>query len=375
MKVLQKFQQFEISGIARIISDYARYLSKDGIQVDILTDYDLPMEPAENIVGTDGKITSLRLSKEEGKIRGYDRLCKGLAGYLKANKYDIIHISGSNLYCLICAFVAKKEGVKVRIVHAHTNAKYDKVMRITKQLNGLIRTLLQYQVTHYVACSQEAAAWMMTPKAYQKGRYYLLNNAIDVEHYQINPEIRERIRDMHQAKENFVVGHVGYFNYPKNHTFLLEVFEAILDKEPCARLWLAGKGELFDSMQEKARKLGIISKVSFLGEVEHIAEVLQGMDLFLFPSISEGMGRALIEAQASGLPVVCSDRIPDAVKMSDSYVTLPLEASATKWAEICLAMQAAERTDNRDELLKRGFDLQAEEIKLREFYETCMENR
>ena len=168
--------------------------------------------------------------------------------------------------------------------------------------------------------------------------------------------------------DELVIGHVGRFNPQKNHSFLIDIFAALLKKEPNAVLLLVGGGEDMTKIQAKAQIMGIAEHVRFLGVRSDVADLMQAMDVFLFPSLYEGLGIALIEAQTAGLPCVVSDTIPHEAYLTDLVDSESLSAPAEKWAEKILAKRAIPRTDRRAEIAAHGFDITTEAVKLQEFY-------
>ena len=148
----------------------------------------------------------------------------------------------------------------------------------------------------------------------------------------------------------------------------MDIFAALLKKESNAVLLLVGGGVGMSKMQEKVQELGIAEHVRFLGVRSDVADLMQAMDVFVFPSLYEGLGIALIEAQAAGLPCVVSDTIPHEAYLTDLVDSESLSAPAEKWAEKILAKRAIPRTDRRAEIAAHGFDITTEAVKLQEFY-------
>lgn len=198
--------------------------------------------------------------------------------------------------------------------------------------------------------------------------YQIVNNAIDVSAYTYSPIKRLEMRREMGLADELVIGHVGRFNQPKNHPFLLAIFAALLKKEPNAVLLLVGGGEDMPKMQAKAQELGIADHVRFLGVRSDVADLMQAMDVFAFPSLYEGLGIALIEAQASGLPCIVSDTIPSEAYLTDLVFSQKLSASPEGWADAILEKRKTPRVDHSAEIAAHGFDITTEAVKLQEFY-------
>ena len=199
--------------------------------------------------------------------------------------------------------------------------------------------------------------------------YQVINNAIDAAAYAYDPIKRQKIRRQLGFENEFTIGHVGRFNQPKNHPFLLNIFAALLKKEPNAVLLLVGGGEDMPKIQAKAEALGIAEHVRFLGIRSDVAGLMQAMDVFVFPSLYEGLPVTMVEAQAAGLPCIISDKVPPECILTEGLVDImTLSASPEAWAEKILAKRAIPRTDRRAEIAAHGFDITTEAVKLQEFY-------
>ena len=199
--------------------------------------------------------------------------------------------------------------------------------------------------------------------------YQLINNAIDVATYTYRSVKRTEKRQELGLSIEFIVGHVGRFNQPKNHPFLLAIFAALLKKESNAILLLVGGGEDVPRMQAKARELGIADHVRFMGVRSDVADLMQAMDVFVFPSLYEGLPVTMVEAQTAGLPCLISDKVPPECILTEGLVdVMPLSARAEAWADAILEKRGTTRTDHSTEIAAHGFDINTEAVKLQEFY-------
>ena len=199
--------------------------------------------------------------------------------------------------------------------------------------------------------------------------YQIINNAIDVAAYSYDPEKCIEMRQKLGLENELIVGHVGRFNPQKNHPFLLDIFAVLLKKEPNAVLILVGGGEDMPKIQAKAQALGVAEHVRFLGIRSDVADLMQAMDVFVFPSLYEGLPVTMVEAQAAGLPCIISDKVPPECILTDGLVdALPLSAEPEAWAEKMLEKREVPRTDRRSEIAAHGFDITTEAVKLQEFY-------
>ena len=168
--------------------------------------------------------------------------------------------------------------------------------------------------------------------------------------------------------DRFVVGNVGRLAEQKNQRFLLDVFLELHKKRSDTFLLLVGEGELRDSLIAYATELGIGNDIAFVGSVPNVWDYLQAMDCFVFPSLYEGLGMSLIEAQATGLPCVASSAVPTEADITGNVKILPLTLSAQEWAEAILDFNVEKRSSNRSLLKSKHFDIEDEAKKLQAFY-------
>lgn len=183
----------------------------------------------------------------------------------------------------------------------------------------------------------------------------MLNNAINVNEFKYSPEVRESVRRELQIQNKLVIGHVGRFTNQKNHNFLIDIFREVLNDEPEALLLMAGEGPLRKEIEEKVNKYGLSKNVRFLGVRKDIARLMQAMDLFLFPSLFEGLPVVLVEAQASGLKCIVSDTITKECDVTERIHFERLDNSAERWAKRILTT-SCEHIDTSTMLKQRGYD-------------------
>lgn len=279
--------------------------------------------------------------------------------FFKNHHYDIIHVHANALLYMFALRCAKKYGVKCRIIHSHNSSmKFLPLLPIHNANKRIISSL----ATDYFACSDEAGKWMFPDK------YTLVNNAISLDDFQFKKQIRHRIRTELGIRDNErVYGHVGRFAPQKNHDFLLDVFHELLKYQPQAKLILVGSGPLQPEIEKKAQSLAIDDRILFLGIKNNISDILNAFDVFLLPSLYEGLCIALIEAQANGLPIVCSDAISNQGIFCSSAHLLPLSKGANYWAEY-IASNSFQRYNIIPVLQDAGFDIIQEAKKLQSFY-------
>ncbi len=356
IRILQVVTHMERGGLESMLMNYYRHIDREKVQFDFLVH-------RQERSAFDDEIESLG-----GKIYRLPRLVPWSKSYLNTldrffaehQEYKIVHVHQDCMSSVILK-AAMKHNIPVRIAHSHS-ANQDKNLKYPIKL-WYKRSIPKYATTLF-ACGKDAGDWMFGGAPYK-----IVNNAIDAAAYTYNTETRLRIRTELGLNDKFVVGHVGRFNQPKNHPFLLEIFAALVKKEPSAVLLLVGGGDDMPKIQAKAQLLGIAQQVRFLGVRSDVADLLQTMDVFVFPSLYEGLPVTMVEAQASGLPCLISDKVPPECILTNGLVNvMPLSASPDTWAEKILEMRNVSRTDRRAEIAAQGFDITAEAVKLQEFY-------
>lgn len=355
IRVLQVVTHMERGGLESMLMNYYRHIDRERVQFDFLVH-------RQERAAFDDEIESLG-----GKLYRLPRLVPWSEGYLAAlnhffdehPEYKIVHVHQDCLSSVILR-AAAQHNIPVRIAHSH-NANQDKNLKYPIKL-WYKRSIPKY-TTNLFACGKDAGDWMFGGAPYQ-----IINNAIDATAYSFNPKKRIEMRHQLGLADKLIIGHVGRFNPQKNHLFLLDIFAALLKKEPNAVLLLVGGGEDMLKIQAKAHALGIAEHVRFLGVRSDVADLMQAMDVFVFPSLYEGLGIVLIEAQAAGLPCVVSDTIPREAYLTDLVTAERLSSSTETWADNILEKRNFPRIDRRAEIAAHGFDITTEAVKLQEFY-------
>ena len=260
---------------------------------------------------------------------------------------------------------AKRNGIYT-IAHSHNtygNGSGDLLYRIYSFPTRRI-------ADRFFACSVKAGLDRFGEKVTSDPtRFSVLNNAIETEKFRYDPQERERVRKELGLGDSIVFGHVGRFLPQKNHEFLMEIFREIARQCDCAKLLLIGDGPLREAVAQKARDYGLDDRVLFLGVREDVAPFYQAMDVFLFPSLFEGLGIVAVEAQTAGLPCVISDTVPEECVLTDDLVTVcRLEDGAKTWANTALSVVSDGRRDHAGQVAERGFDISATAGRLEQFY-------
>lgn len=294
---------------------------------------------------------------------------KKLIKIFKANEYDVVH-SNMNALSLFALYSAKKANISVRIAHSHSTSSKKEIIRSI--IKKLLRPFSKCNSTHLFACSQVAGEWLFGKRAYQKHQIQIIRNAIDVRSFSFNPNLREKIRKKYNIpKDAVVLGHVGRFQKQKNHKFLVDVFFQFHKYHENSFLLLVGEGPLQESVISQIKSYNIEGNVIFAGVHNDISSYYCAMDCFLFPSLYEGLGITLVEAQASGLMCIKSENVPDeAVVLEDYVLTCGLKQGAIEWAKKTekILLEQKNREVNVGVFSDKGYDIFCASKKLIDIY-------
>ena len=310
-------------GVEAVIMNYYRNIDRSKVQFDFICDEDSTNIPYDEIKKLGGRVI---ICPPYQKIFEYERF---LIDLFKKNNYKIVH-SNINALSIFPLRAAKKAGVPIRIAHSHsTTNKKEWKKNLMKQV---LRPFSKKYATDYFACSELAGRWLFGDKTFEQGKVTIINNAIDLDKFKYDEKVRkEKRKELNINDDTLVVGHIGRFVAQKNHTFLIDIFSELHKKEKNSILLLIGQGPLMNEIQEKVEALGISDSVKFLGQRDDANELYNIMDLFLFPSLYEGLGMVLIEAQANGLPCITSTEVPKIADISNNVQFCDLNDSIDIW--------------------------------------------
>lgn len=189
----------------------------------------------------------------------------------------------------------------------------------------MLQLPIQHTADYLFACSDKAGKWLYGEKATKQANYRMIPNGVNLKRFAFCEEKRQQMRqELGIAKDTFVLGHIGRITAPKNHQFLAELFAEYHKENPNSRLLLIGNGELFETVQQQCVQLGISDAVIMVGSKTNTEDYYQAMDVFVFPSLWEGLPVSVVEAQANGLPCLLSDVITHDVDLTDQVKYLSL---------------------------------------------------
>mgnify|MGYP004645125435 CR=1 FL=1 len=348
-------------GVESVVMNYYRYIDRTKIQFDFICDDDSTNIPYEEIEKLGGKVI---LIPPYQKVFKYHNKLKKI---LKEGHYKIVH-SHINTLSVFSLFAAKCAGVPVRIAHSHsTTNKKEKKKNLLKQL---LRPFSKLFATDYMCCSELAGRWLFGDKEYDKGNVYLLNNAIDLDKFKYNETLRKKKRKELGIKDDtLVIGHIGRFVAQKNHDYLIDIFNEIHKKNNNSVLLLAGQGPLMEEIKNKAKELNLDDSVKLLGQRNDANELYQAFDVFLLPSLYEGLPVVGVEAQAAGLLCYLSDDMTKETKVLDITKFMSLNNTPEEWADNILDdVKKYKRIDVSKEMTAKNFNIKEEVKRLEKYY-------
>lgn len=362
VKVLRIIGECKTGGTETIALNYYKNLNHDLVGMDFLFyGPSLPRFSKELEANGDRVINVVDYTDNLiGSIRE-------IRDVVKKGNYDIVHaqLNALNFFPLLGAYLG---GAKIRIAanHSTANMKYEPKKSIVKYL---VRPSAGMLATNYAACSEYAGEWCFGKQALKNGKIKIIHNAIDLSSFNYSDETRQSIRGKMGWDGKFVIGHAGRFTEQKNHKFMVEIFAKVHEKCPEAILAFAGDGHLMDEVKAQVKELGLTDSVQFLGVRFDMNELMQGMDIFLFPSLYEGLGNVITEAQAVGLRSIASDVVPNEVKMTELVDFVSLNKSADFWADAILKYKDGYIHKSRhDDLKNAGYEIKSAARDLEKYY-------
>lgn len=342
LRIAQVIGKANLSGVDTVVMEYYRHIDRRRFQFDFIIDgYD------ETSIDREVQKLGGRIYKFEPYEQSMVRSVRNWSALFKENCYHIVH-SHLNTLSVFPLYAAWRAGTPVRIAHNHSTAAPGEGKRTI--MKYMLRPSARHFATHYCACSKLAGKWLFGDSLYDSGKVHLIKNAINIDRFSYSARTRDLVRQEFKFGGKFVVGHVGRFTYQKNHDFLIEIFQEIYKRNENAILMLIGAGELEQAIKQKVKALGLNASVLFMGQRTDVSNLMQAMDVFVFPSNYEGLGMVAIEAQAASLRTIVSEAVPEEARVTELLEYCSLSQPASVWAENVLACCGEE---NRNEVYCR----------------------
>ncbi|GAA2956352.1 hypothetical protein FC48_GL001422 [Ligilactobacillus murinus DSM 20452 = NBRC 14221] len=336
-------------GAGQVVIDYFSHMKyREDYDIDVIT-LNVESDKLRRRYESAGMRVLLIPSKKESILKNL----LSMYHIFRRKKYDIAygHMTLTNCFPFC---IAKLCGIRTRISHSH-------LVVSPTIFNRVLAKATQLFSTDYLACGIEAGKSL-----YGDHPFEVFNNAIDLQKFKYNSYIRYKIRKNNDiTDDNFVIGHIGRFDKQKNHDQLIDIFKVIVSENKDAKLILIGDGILLSKIKEKVKNYGIEKNVIFTGAIDNVAEYIQAMDVFVLPSLYEGLCLSAIEAQCSGVPCVFSDTVSIETKKIENVYFVGLNDSSEKWAREILSMENTMREKKSIQILKEyGYDINIEAQRL-----------
>lgn len=365
IKILHMSTSLDGGGVEMFLLNYYKNIDRDKIHFSIVVPGYKKGILEDQFIELGAKVYHVGLLHDN-----FINSIRDIRKIFKNNNFDIVHCHG-NKSSLLGIIFGKLYGVKVRIVHAHMTEEV--VVYFKKIYKKFTQIIIKLFATDLFACGRDAGNYL-----FGKQKFTIIHNAIDLEKFLYNAEIRKEYRDDLGMNNEILLGNVARFAVQKNHSFLIEVFYELLKINPNYKLVLIGEGDLKKSIEEKCEILKISDKIIFIKNTNHINEFMNSFDIGILPSLYEGLPVVAIEMQASGLPVVCSNTITNEVNITGKINYLDLSLSAKYWANTISTIQlnnAMLRNKQNEDMHNSNYDIKVQAHRLEKLYEGFMNEK
>ena len=342
-------------GIFSCITAYLAAMDRTDIDTDVIS-FNTPSEKIKRILSNLGCNLVIITNRKKNPIFYFCSLLSCM------KRYDVVEVHGSSIIMAIELLAAKLCGCKARIAHSHNTTCDHKI------LHRLLLPLFHAVYTDAYACGHDAGKWLFGKKPYT-----VIPNGRNLRQFSYCDQARKEIRCQYALGNDIVIGHVGGFNFQKNHEFLIDVFYEICKIRQNVKLVLMGTGSLMPSIHEKVLHLGLEERVIFAGHIDNMPQMLSAMDVMMLPSRHEGLPMVALEWQISGLPCLISNKVTDECRATELVSFLPIDRGTKPWID---AFCNVDIVMNREEMSKTAclqmkqahYDIEENAKKLRMLY-------
>lgn len=365
IRILQVLGTLDIGGAESMIMNLYRKIDKNVVQFDFVIHTDEDGYFSDEAESNGGRI--FKAPRYRG-INHFQYIKWWSDFFTHHREYKILHCHIRSIASIIVPLAKKNELITIVHSHSTSNGTGGKA-----KLKSIMQLPIRYQADYFFACSQEAGEWLFGKRACESTRYHFIPNSIDVGRFFFNPEIRKEVRKEFHLDGKKVIGNIGRAAEPKNQSFLLDILYEIVKADDSVRLLMVGDGELIGHLKEKAHDLKLDEFVIFAGARGDVERMYQAMDVFVFPSIWEGLPVSVVEAQASGLWCFVSNRITTDVKLTKRIRYLALERSIHDWTKLIQKALKYKRSGLEDDdiMSLQKFESTSTAKELQNFYLGC----
>lgn len=359
MKILQVVGSLDRGGAETFVMNVLRNINRETYQFVFLCYGNKPFDYEKEAKELGAKIVRIPDVKTIGIMKSIAEIKK----VIEENSIDVVHVHTyyNSMFALVAAALA---GVKLRITHSH-NTRSEVNPSFLKRIYFTISSfVIRALTTNRLACGNEAGKALFG----KSSEFIVVNNGINLKDFAYKENVRKDLRkQLALPSRSTVLLHVGRFEAVKNHNFLIDIFAEYLKKDPSSILLLVGRGPLEDKIKQKVKSLKLDKNVRFLGVRGDVKDLYNIADLFIFPSLFEGLPVVLVEAQANGLPIVASDTIDQTAKLTNSMIFYSLEKTASEWAQYLLNISKI-HVDVYKELAGGKYDINSVVACIQEIY-------
>lgn len=359
LRVLQSFAGLGRGGAEQLAMNWYRSIDRSRVQFDFVAEErEHPYEHEEEIARLGGRVFFVPRYRLGNLVHYADRWRRLLADHPEWRIVHAHHTTPAPIYLSVARAMHR-----IGVAHSHNTDQQRSIKALSRRMLGRPLNLIAHR---RLACGMAAGHAM-----FGTGTFEVVPNCIDVDAFTFDAQIRAEVRTHLSCDSGLVVGHVGRFVEAKNHQLVIRIFRSLRRRDPSAKLLLVGDGPLRGTMEREVADLGISDEVQFLGLRDDVDRLMNAMDVFLLPSLYEGLPVTLVEAQANGLPSVISETITDEVRLTSIVRSVALSKKVEEWAEIVLQspLTPAARREYATAVRGSGFDASSGAAGITTFYE------
>ena len=349
-------------GVTAVITNYIEHFEKDNIQVDVLVYDDSEKEVIDKLKSYGSEVYFMpKLSLKN--INGYKKYIKD---FFSNHKYDIIHSHFNQIDGLVFP-IARKQKNCICISHSHNTKLSDYFFKAIR--NRLMCLNIAKNADIWASCSEKAGIALFGKKFKDSPKSLIIHNGVDCDKFKYNEEYREEIRnEFNISEDRILIGNIGSFKPQKNQTFLVDIFNQLCKKSDKYNLIFVGDGPTQEEIKNKVKELNLQDRVIFTGTRKDIPKILSAIDIFVLPSLYEGLPVIGIEAQAAGLECVFSDTITKEVDLGN-VCFIKLDATLDEWCN-AISNCSFKHNENYSYLItEKGYNIDLESKRLLKRYE------
>lgn len=352
-----------LGGVENFLLNYISHFNFNIFQIDLISNTENPVFEEEF------KRLGCNVYKVCSKRKNPFQFRKDMQKIFESNHYDIMWANLCGLANIDYLKYAQKYDVPIRIVHCHSGSNMFGVLK------GYLHLINKHKIesvgTHYWACAYQAAQWFYPKNILSHKNFSIVNNAINTNKFLFNERIRDQYRKKLNLNDKFVIGCIGRLSYKKNIDFLIQIMNELKDVERNIHLLIIGGGDLEDKLRERVRILKLDQNVSFLGVRDDIPQLLQAIDVFVMPSLVEGLPVSAVEAQAAGVHCLMSDTITTEIKITTLVKFLPIKGDEAiqKWIEAILMLKNGYiRQNMKKDIVTNNYEIETEAKRVQSFF-------